>query len=73
MDATHIVMPTKSLPQAKAGVGIHGFPWRAQQSRGWRAFARHDGGRVSLTGVWYDMLPDGSRSLETLYQAPGTT
>jgi hypothetical protein len=31
------VMPTK--------VGIHVFVASATESRGWRAFARHDGGR----------------------------
>ena len=36
------VMPTQSLPRAKAGVGIHDFPARMHDSRGWRAFARHD-------------------------------
>ena len=36
------VMPTKSLPQAKAGVGIHDFRRPTRPSRGWRAFARHD-------------------------------
>jgi hypothetical protein len=36
------VMPTKSLPRAKAGVGIHDLAARTKVSRGWRAFARHD-------------------------------
>ena len=27
---------------AKAGVGIHDFVARTQESRGWRAFARYD-------------------------------
>jgi len=47
------VMPTKSLPRAKAGVGIHGFATRTQDSRGWRAFARHD---VLAHALGYSML-----------------
>ena len=35
-------MPTKSLPRAKAGVGIHALAARTKASRGWRAFAHHD-------------------------------
>jgi hypothetical protein len=35
-------MPMQSLPRAKAGVGIHVFPWCKQRRRGWRAFAHHD-------------------------------
>jgi len=46
-------MPTKSLPRAKAGVGIHGFATRTQDSRGWRAFARHD---VLAHALGYSML-----------------
>jgi hypothetical protein len=38
-------MPTK--------VGIHDFPFGGSQSRGWRAFARHDAkGRIDESSVW---------------------
>ncbi len=36
------VMPTKSLPRAKAGVGIHDLAARTKASRRWLAFAHHD-------------------------------
>ena len=39
------VMPTKA--------GIHDFPFGGSQSRGWRAFARHDAnGRIDKSSVW---------------------
>ena len=38
------VMPTQSLPQAKAGVGIQVFVEARAVRRGWWAFAHHDDG-----------------------------
>jgi hypothetical protein len=56
-------MPTKSLPRAEAGVGIHGFAARAKASRGWRAFARHDGvgitDGVAVPDSLFDPLTEG--------------
>jgi hypothetical protein len=44
------VMPTKSLPQAKAGVGIHDFADRSKVRRRWPAFADHDDIVVTVRG-----------------------
>jgi hypothetical protein len=38
--AVPLVVPTESLPQAKAGVGIHVFS--SVNRRGWWAFAHYD-------------------------------
>ena len=55
----HIVMPTQSLPQAKAGVGIHVFSLCWQQRRGWPAFAGHDEvARARPEMIW--LFPLGS-------------
>jgi hypothetical protein len=53
-DRRTIVMPTQSLPQAKGGVSIHGFPCCDQQRHGWAAISKDmDGGPSPTMTVGY--------------------
>ncbi len=52
-------MPTKSLPQAKAGVGIHAFSPTCQ-IRGQWALGRHDGKkRIRVGQTFRGLVSDG--------------
>src|ERR1700728_4289433 len=43
MDGTALVVPTRSLPRAKAGAITHDLSWFGQESRAWRASVHKDG------------------------------